>query len=171
MVPQYLIYVGVALAIVARFAVRELRERRVRLARLFIVPAVAGIAALGLVYVAALAAPQDVLALALLCLAALGAGAAIGLAVARFTTVRVDPDVGTVFVRGSYATLAIWIAALALRWVARRAVGTHDLGATTVANAALVVLLAVALGVVRYRILIEARIARARGITSELTAL
>jgi hypothetical protein len=50
-------------------------------------------------------------------------------------------------------TVAIWLAALALRMGARYLVaGTHSLGETTVANAALVVLIFTAIVLVRVRV-------------------
>lgn len=170
-VPSYLVWIGVAIAIVLRFGFRELRERKIRLGRLFVVPAIVGGVAIVLIVAAATEAPQRVLELAALSVVAGVVGYGIGLAVAHYTTLRVGVEPGIVFIRGSYATLGIWIAAFALRGLARFVVGTHDLGATAIANAALLVVLATAIAVVRYRILIEARIARARGITTELNAI
>ena len=170
-VPPALIWIGVGIAVLLRFGFRELRERKMHSGRLFIVPAIVCVIAALLVVVAGTAAPQRALELVGFCVAAGAVGSAIGLAVAHYTTLRVGEEPGVVFIRGSYATLAIWIAAFALRGLARFVVGVHDLGTTAIANAALLVLLATALAVVRYRILIEARIARARGITTELTAV
>lgn len=170
-IPAVLIWVAVGIAILARFGLRELRDRKIRLGRLFVVPAVVGAIAALLVTSAALAAPTRVVELAGLSIVALGVGCGVGLAVARFTTLRLGPEPGTVLIRGSYATLAIWIGALALRALARLAVGGHDLGATAVANAALLVLLAAAIAMFRYRILIDARAASASGIAAELTAV
>lgn len=170
-IPSVLVWVAVGIAILARFGLRELRDRKIRLGRLFIVPAVVGAIAVLLVASAALAAPTRVGELAGLSVVALAAGCGVGFAVARFTTLRLGAEPGTVVIRGSYATLAIWIGALALRALARLAVGGHDLGATAVANAALVVLLAAAIATFRYRIFIEARAARAGGSAPELTAV
>lgn len=166
-----LVWIAIAIAVVARFGFRELRERRVRLARLFIVPVVFGIVALTLIVAAGALAPHGLGALAGATVAGVVVGAAAGVGVARFTTVRSGGEPGIVYVRGSLATLAIWIAALALRMVARFNVGTHDAGNTAIANAALVVLLATAITIVRYRIYVEARVARARGAMGERTAV
>lgn len=159
--PSYLIWVAVGIAILARFGMRELRDRELRVSRLFLVPGIIGIVAAGLIGFAAIDAPRDVIVLVGATLVALAVGCGIGLAVARFTTVRAAEDSRFVIVRGSYATLAIWIAALGLRGLARFAVGTHDVAIALVANAALLALLAAAIGVLRYRIFTAGRNAHA----------
>jgi hypothetical protein len=74
-------------------------------------------------------------------------------------------------VRGSAITAAIWLAAVALRVCVRFAVPSHDLADTLIANAALIVMLALALFFVRYRIFLLARLARREGISREMTAV
>ncbi len=167
--PSQLVYVIIIALVVARFLIRELRERKLRLRSLFVLPAIMGAIGVLLVVVAALRM-QMLPVLAVAVLAALIVGSVIGMAVGRFTTLRLGPP-GFVFVRGSAATVAIWLAALALRAAARLAVGSHDVDTLTIANAALVVMLATALGVVRYRVLIDARTSAARGITTEVRAV
>lgn len=164
-----LVYAIVIVAAVGRFLFRELRERKLRLRSLFVLPAIVGLIGVILAVVTAMRMLMlPVLALGIL--AALIVGTAIGMAVAHFTTLRVGPP-GFVFVRGSAATVGIWLAALALRAAARLAVGSHDVGTLMIANTALVIMLATALGVVRYRVLTDARIASARSIATEVRAL
>jgi len=167
--PSQLVYVIIIGLVVARFLIRELRERKLRLRSLFVLPAIMGAIGVLLVVVAALRM-QMLPVLAVAVLAALIVGSVIGMAVGRFTTLRLGPP-GFVFVRGSAATVAIWLAALALRAAARLAVGSRDVDTLTIANAALVIMLATALGVVRYRVLIDARTVAAHGITTEVRAV
>ncbi|MDQ2908429.1 MAG: DUF1453 family protein [Candidatus Eremiobacteraeota bacterium] len=164
-----LVYVVIIVLVVARFLFRELRERKLRLRSLFVLPAIVGVIGVLLAVVTAMQMLMlPVLALSIF--AALVVGTAIGLAVARYTTLRVGPP-GFVFVRGSAATVAIWLGALALRAAARLAVGSHAVETLMIANTALVIMLATALGVVRYRVLSDARTASARSVTTEMRAL
>jgi hypothetical protein len=166
-----LVYVVVGALVVLRFAFRELRPRKMRLGRLFIVPIIFAVLALVLVAVALAAAPQAALHLALALAVALVLGFAIGSAVGHFTTLRLHERPEYVVVRGSAITAAIWLAAVALRVCVRFAVPSHDLADTLIANAALIVMLALALFFVRYRIFLLARLARREGISREMTAV
>lgn len=166
-----LLYAIVGVAIVLRFAFRELRDRRMRLGRLFVVPVVFGVLALFLVGTAIALEPQAGLHLLLAIVVALAFGFAIGSAVGHFTTLRLDERPNYVVVRGSVATVAIWLGAVALRLAVRLAVPPRDVADTLIANAALIVMLALALFFVRYRIFILAKRARERGLSGEMTAV
>jgi hypothetical protein len=166
----------VALLVVGRFLARELRERRISVGRIYLPPAILGVIALALIGMAVFYTPENLLVLALACIAGLAGGAVIGYAVAHFTTVRVTAEPGIIYARGSIATVAIWIVALALRFLARFALvgdalhGRHG-GLTLALNAALLVLLASALFFVRYRLVAAAAIERARGIVAASPAI
>lgn len=166
-----LVYAIVVLFVIARFLFRELRDRKVRVRRLFITPGLVALLGLLLVFSAASVAPHDALMLVAAVAVALVLGVGIGLAVGHFTTLRLGDEPGLVVVRGSAMTVAIWLAALALRMVVRLAVPVHDLADTTIANAALVVMLAVALFFLRYRVFTLARCAALQGATREITAV
>jgi FtsH-binding integral membrane protein len=166
-----LIYVIAGVAIVLRFAFRELRDRRMHVGRLFIVPCIFAVLALLLVGSAAVAAPQAALQLIGAVAVAIVLGFGIGSAVGHFTTLRLDERPGFVVVRGSAITVAIWIGAVAVRVAIHLAVPSHDRADTMIANAALIVLLASAIFFVRYRIFKLARLARAAGVTREMTAV
>jgi hypothetical protein len=165
-----LFYLAAALFVVGRFLVRELRERKLVLSRIFLLPGVAGALALYLLVLTASLFPKTGMLLAGETCIALGVGSAVGLAVAHFTKVRLGEAAGTVYVLGSGITVAIWIAALALRWAVRFALPLGDRDASLSANAALIVMVAAALGMVRYRVLHEARLLRERGITTPVSA-
>jgi hypothetical protein len=80
---------------------------------------------------------------------ALPFGVLVGFGVAHFTTVRIGDD-GKIFFRGSYITVAIWLAALALR-LAARFLFPSGLAVSSVlaSSASLVLLVFVATAVVR----------------------
>lgn len=166
---------AIVAAVVVRFLVRDLRDRRMRAGPgLFVVPAFVGALALLSVGSAAVLAPSHLPELAIGSLVSAVVGAGIGLAVAHFTTVRAavgDAARDTVVVRGSYATVAIWVAALALRFGARYAVGVGARGEATAANASLVVMIATIVFVVRYRVLVEGRAVLAAHRTEPVAAL
>ena len=166
-----LIYAIAGVAIVLRFAFRELRDRPMHVGRLFIVPCIVAVVALLLVGFAAVAAPHAVLQLAGAVVLAIVLGFGIGSAVGHFTTLRLGERPGFVVVRGSAVTVAIWIGAVALRVAVHLAVPRYDLADATIANAALIVLLAAAIFFVRYRIFKLAHLARAEGVTREMTAV
>ena len=169
--PVAIVYGLIVLAVIARFLLRELRDRTLRVRRLFILPSVFALLALLLVGSVVAVTPHATSGLIAAVAAALVFGVAIGLAVGHFTTLRLGERAGLVIVRGSAMTVAIWVAAVALRMAVRFAVPVHDLADTAIANAALVVMLAVALFLVRYRIFVLARSAQAQGLTREVTAV
>jgi hypothetical protein len=153
-----LYYLALGLFVVGRFLMRELRERKMTLSRIFLVPGIVGLLALFLIVTTVGLYPQTAVLIAGETLVTLGVGLAVGLAVAHFTKVRPGDTPGTVYVLGSGTTVAIWIGALALRLLVRLALPPSDVVSTQSANVALIVMVAAALGMVRYRILTEAKI-------------
>jgi hypothetical protein len=150
---------AVGLLVVIRFLVRELRDRRIPFNRFFVFPAIFGVISVALVYFAASTAPYYVVQLAAGSFAAVVVGIGIGLAVDRFTSVRLGPSGTSAIIRGSWMTVAIWIAALALRLVGRYfifGVGPKALGVTLTLNAALVLMLFAAMVVLRVRLFARA---------------
>jgi hypothetical protein len=169
--PPWVFYALVALLVVGRFLVRELRERKLVLGRIYLLPAIVGIMAAALLVTTIYLFPATALLVVGEACITIGIGFGIGLAVAHFTKVRLGDVPGTVYVLGSPITVGIWLAALALRWAARVAVPFGDHAATLSANAALFVMVAAALAMVRYRVSYEARILRERGITTSVPAI
>jgi drug/metabolite transporter (DMT)-like permease len=152
--------------VIGRFLLRELRERRFLISRIYLVPAILGIIGIVLVIFASIAHPDTIPVIAIACVVALALGAVIGYGVARNTTVRVTDDPTVLFVRGSVATVVIWLAALAIRLVARIPFLSDPSRYThwgEALNAALLILLASALFFVRYRLLAAGRLERERG--------
>jgi MFS family permease len=157
----------IGLLVIGRFLMRELRERRFLISRIYIMPAILGLIGIVLAAFAGSAHPDTIPAIALACVVALALGAAIGFAVARNTTVRVTDDPTVLYARGSIATVAIWLVALALRLVARVPFLSDPSRYThwgEALNAALLILLASALFFVRHRLLAAGRLERERGI-------
>jgi hypothetical protein len=149
--------------IVGRFLARELRDRRIPFSRFFTLPIVFAVIAAALVALAVSTAPYVSVDVAAGTVAALAVGAGIGLAVDRFTSVRLDPAGTVAIVRGSWITAAIWIGALALRLLGRYVAygaGLRSAGTTLALNAVLVVMLAAALLVLRRRLFLRARALR-----------
>ena len=159
------ITLAVVLLVVLRFLARELRDRRMVLARIFLVPAIVGAIALYLIVLTVMQAPGLSAELAIGAVAAAIVGVGVGLAVNRFTTVRPAADPSAVIVRGSYATVAIWVAALLLRVVGRVLAEGANLGegAILLLNACLLVLLGVAIVTVRLQIVRRAQLLRLAG--------
>jgi drug/metabolite transporter (DMT)-like permease len=158
--------VAIAVLVIGRFLMRELRERRFLISRIYLVPAVLGVVGIVFVVLAGIAHPDTTPVIAVACVAALVLGAVIGYGVARNTTVRVTDDPTVLYVRGSTATVAIWLAALGLRLVARIPFLSYPSRYThwgEALNAALLILLASALFFVRYRLLAAGRLERERG--------
>ncbi len=149
--------------IVVRFLMRELRVRRMALSRIWYAPAFVGAVAVWLAYLTWSQAPYLAGTLAIAVVAAVPVGAALGWLVARFTTVQGGAD-GVAIVRGSWTTVVIWLAAFALRYMGRIAVGSAGLGEQFMLNTALVVLVGVALAFVRWRIVVAASTAPAQAI-------
>jgi len=153
-----LFYLAILILIVGRFLLRELRERKLKLNQIFILPGILGLLALFLTVSTAGLFPQTRVLMAGETLITFGVGLGVGLAVAHFTTVRLGEVPGTVMVLGNGKTVAIWLGALALRFAVRFAVPPADVISTQSANVALVVMVAAALAMVRYRILTEAKL-------------
>jgi hypothetical protein len=151
-------YLAILVLVVGRFLLRELRERKLKLNQLFVLPGILGLLALFLTVSTAGLFPQTRVLMAGETLITLGAGLGVGLAVAHFTKVRLGDSPGSVLVLGNGKTVAIWLAALALRWAVRFAVPSSDVISTQSANVALVVMVAAALFMLRYRILTEAKL-------------
>jgi hypothetical protein len=162
----------VAILVAGRFLIRELRERKYVLDRIYVVPGILAAVSVVLIVRAIVGEPHTLMLLVASCAVALVVGGGIGYAVAHFTSVRVTSDPNVLYSRGSYATVAIWIAALALRLVARIGPGMHSGARTSTAlNAALLVLLASALFFVRFRLIVAAKRERALGITTAVSAI
>jgi len=160
------ITVGVIVLVLARFLFRELRVRRMKTGSLFAIPVVIGILGAFAIYSVIVVAPDQIPNIVIGSMVAIVVGVGIGLAVAHFTTVQVAKP-GLLLVRGSWMTVAIWVAALALRLIARWFVSggttivyssaTSTAGPSLMLNAVLVVMLTVAFTTVRLRILAVAR--------------
>jgi len=158
------ITVAVIVLVIARFLFRELRVRRIRTSNIFLVPGIMAAVGALLIYSVISVAPDQVSNLIIGGFAGIVVGAGIGFAVGHFTTVQVAQP-GLLIVRGSWITVAIWIAALALRMIARYFVAGGNIvyadpssaGASMMLNAVLVILLVAALFTVRLRILATAR--------------
>ncbi|MBD5605455.1 MAG: hypothetical protein IAI48_10235, partial [Candidatus Eremiobacteraeota bacterium] len=80
------ISVVIGLLVVGRFLQRELRERRFVVARIYLLPAIAGAVAIGLAAYAVIKRPETAGVLAAASVVAIVLGAAIGYAVAHRTT-------------------------------------------------------------------------------------
>jgi hypothetical protein len=157
------IWILIIALVVGRFLARELRDRPIPLGRFFLVPSIFGALALGLVGFAVSSAPGLFVDVCAGTLAALAVGSGIGLAVDRFTGVRLNPAGTTAIVRGSWATAAIWVGALALRLVGRYiafGAGLRSAGTALALNAVLVVMIAAALVVLRVRLFARAKALR-----------
>ena len=151
-------YLAILVLIVGRFLLRELRERKLKLNQIFVLPAILGVLALFLTVSTAGLFPQTRVLMAGETFITLGVGLGVGLAVAHFTNVRLGDTPGSVMVLGNAKTIAIWLGALALRFAVRFAIPPSDVISTQSANVALVVMVAAALTMVRYRILVEAKL-------------
>jgi hypothetical protein len=161
-------YLVILALVVGRFLFRELRERKIVLARIFLVPAIVGCLAIFLLVTTAMQFPTtDILLAGETCLT-LGIGLGVGLAVGHFTKVRLGEKPGIVYVLGSWQTIAIWLGALLLRLLARFFISFDDRTAQLAANSALVVMVAAALAMLRYRVLVDARVLREKGITASV---
>jgi hypothetical protein len=154
------VWLVVIALVVGRFLLRELRDRRIPFQRFFALPLVFVALAVWLVLYAVWTAPTVLVEVAAGTLAAIAVGAGLGLAVDRFTSVRLGPGGTSAIVRGSWATAAIWIVALALRVVGRFVAfgaGLRSAQSTLALNAVLVVLLAAALIALRVRLFARAK--------------
>jgi hypothetical protein len=146
---QPIYYALFGIFIIIRFLMRELRERHLSNVQLFVLPGILLAVWLFLAISAGTTAHPDFAELGLRNAIALPFGVLVGFAIAHFTTVRIGGD-GKVFFRGSYVTVAIWLAALALRIGARFAFPSgHSVSSVLASSASLVLLVFVATAVVR----------------------
>ncbi len=151
---SFWITIAVVALVILRFLARELRDRQMRLGAIFTYPAIFGALSIFLIWATYSQAPYLAPSLAIAVVAAVPVGAALGFAIMHFTTVRPSGVPGTVIVRGSWITVAIWVGALVLRLIARYIVGTTATAAEyLMLNASLVVLLGAAMTVTRLKIL------------------
>jgi hypothetical protein len=112
------IYLLVLVFIVFRYAIRELRPRVIT-ARIWIAPAIFVALLLWVFYgVAELEPGSWGLVLAWLA-GGLVVGAVAGFLIIKNTRILPGPRTGTVIAQGNYTTLAIWIVAIAIRFVVR----------------------------------------------------
>ena len=118
-----LVTIAVILLVVVRFLYRELRERTVRLSSLWIRPGIFAAVTLfviaGSLIVPGLNHPLVFMSVA----AGLGFGMATGQLVLDSTSFAPSERPRAVRVKGSIATVIVWLAALALRLAARLVVG------------------------------------------------
>jgi len=138
------IALAVGLLVVVRFLFRELRERTVKVRTLWIRPGIIVLATIG--FAAAALARPGVNSAQLIVMLLVGAalGVLTGVLVVRSTTFAPAGMPGAVRVRGSIATVVVWVAAIALRLAARFVVGGSGADLTTQfeLNAGLLALLA-----------------------------
>jgi hypothetical protein len=153
--------IAIVVLVVVRFLARELRVRKVPLSRFFLVPIVVCLLSLWLIFIAFETAPSLLLELTIGIIAAIAVGSGVGLAIDRYTTLSLSDDRKVAFIRGSWATVGIWVAALLLRqfghFVAEHVADTHNFGMTMVLNATLLVLVAAAIVVLRLRLFARAK--------------
>jgi phosphatidylserine synthase len=114
-----LITLLVAALVVVRFLFRELRERKVRLRSIWIRPGILAAFTVVLIVVAFTVPRTNMAFLALACVAGAVLGVVTGMLVVRSTTFRPADERGAVLAQGNMTTVIVWIAALALRFVAR----------------------------------------------------
>jgi hypothetical protein len=167
---QPIVYVLIAAFVVGRFLVRELRERHLSNTQLFVLPGIMLCLWLYFAVTALRAAHVDGVQLGVRSAIALPFGALVGIAIARFTTVRIGGD-GKIFFRGSYVTVAIWTAALIVRFAARYVFPIERGASAALGYAASLLLLAfVATATVRILVYRKAQGERAHGTTLAETA-
>ncbi len=169
---QAILYVLVGIFVIVRFLMRELRERHLSNVQLFVLPGILFFIWLFLTIAASATRHPDIAELGIRSAIALPFGAIVGFAIAHFTTVRIGAD-GKIFFRGSYVTVAIWIAALGLRVGARFAFPTtnHSAASALASGASLVLLAFVASALVRALVFFKARGERQRASALSETAI
>lgn len=116
---QSLFGLAIAVLVVLRFARRELRERTIKLATLWIRPAILIVLTL---YIVAVSLEVDPAGDGEMTAALIGGailGAITGIAIVANTRFAPAATANAVLVRGSRATFGIWIGALAVRLIAR----------------------------------------------------
>lgn len=152
----------VALVII-RFLLRELRDRRIPLDRIWIVPAFVT-AVVALVFALTLATEAPFLPeLVIGCIAGILVGAGVGIAVDSFTALRLSDDGKTLIARGSLVTVGIWVAALLLRLLGRFIAGAssaHSPGMIMVLNTSFAAVIAAAVVALRVRFIARVKAMR-----------
>ena len=168
-VQTQLIVLAIAIIVIARFLFRELRARTVNLSRLWVRPAIL-IALTGLVVWAAFQLPANAFGpvgalgdLSVSIAIGIVVGVIVGVLVSRSTSVETTGVAHIVTLRGSWTTVAIWVAALILRLGVRFAFRLPPTGAaSTLTSAGTVAMVATAFTL--FAVLIASR-ARALGAT------
>jgi hypothetical protein len=151
----------ILVVVIARFLFRELRARTVRVSTLWVRPAVL-CALTALSIWAASQVPRGVEGpIVPWLLGGTAIGIVVGFLVARSTRVESTGKAGVVRLRGSWITVAIWVAALALRFLVRILVGGTLFSTSPAVNGGTVILVAAAFTV--FAVLIAQRI-RALGL-------
>jgi len=138
----------VSLLVVALIARRELRTSTVVAGRLWIRPAIVVIVTACLVVLAVTEAPDHVPMLLAWMAGGIALGVAAGFAILRLTAIRPAEKPNALIVKGSLATIAVWIVVLLIRVGARFLFGGTNpisnidasVGTVAVVAAALVVL-------------------------------
>jgi hypothetical protein len=116
-----LIYLALALFIIARFLFRELRERTLRLRTLWIRPGILAVLLL-LLLAGGFAIPRvDKSLMLLAAFAGVPFGVVVGWLVARSTTFLPAGERGAVRAKGNITTVIVWVTAILLRLAARYA--------------------------------------------------
>lgn len=110
-----LIALAVVLIVVVRFLVRELRARTVRVSTMWLRPAFLGALTVFFAASAVRQSPESEAELALSLTVGVAFGAVVGFLVAASTTVERAGAPGVLRLRGSWVTVAIWVAALLVR--------------------------------------------------------
>jgi hypothetical protein len=137
----------VSLLVVALIARRELRTSTVVAGRLWIRPALVVVVTACLCALAVIEAPEHVPVLLAWMVGGIALGIATGFAILRLTTMRPAEKPNALIVKGSFATIAVWVVVLVIRVGARYLFGgtspisniDASVGTVAVVAAALVV--------------------------------
>lgn len=113
------ITLAVVLVVVVRFLFRELRQRKVRLRTLWIRPGILTVFTVLLIVGAFATAGLNVGVMLISIVAGAAFGLLTGWLVVRSTTFAPAGERGAVLAKGSIVTVIVWVAAIALRLVAR----------------------------------------------------
>ena len=119
MVTQSLFTVLILAVVVFRFAQRELKERVVKASTLWIRPAVLLAITVWLIVLSVSLDPSGSTELIVALIAGIALGAITGLLIVANTTFRAAGIPNAVRAQGSRLTFGIWIAAFAIRFIAR----------------------------------------------------
>jgi len=151
-----LITLVIIIVVIARFLFRELRARTVRVSTLWIRPAFLG-AMTALVIWATLQSPRPSGGpIVPWLLGGTVVGIVVGYFVALSTRVEATGRAGVVRLRGSWVTVAIWLGAVALRFLVRFAVGGSLYSTSPAVTGGTVILVAAAFAV--FALLIAQRV-------------